>query len=116
MEKRQSFQQTVLGKLNSYLKKKKKGLDHFLTAYTKVNSKWIKDLNGRPETIKILENNIDSNLFNINHSSIFLDLSPLARETKAKLNYWYCTKNKKILHSKENNKTKRQTLNERSYC
>jgi len=73
-------------------------LDHFPTPYTKKNSKWIKDVNVRPETIKILENR-GSNLFDMACSNIFLDMSPEARETKAKINYRDYIKIKKLLHS-----------------
>ena len=52
--------------------------------HTKINSKWIKDLNVRPETIVLLEENIGSMLFDISLSNIFPDMSPQARQTKAK--------------------------------
>ena len=58
--------------------------DHFLTPYTKINSKWMKDLNMKQETIKILEEKIDSNLFEFNHSIFLLDTSLEAREIKQK--------------------------------
>ena len=62
--------------------------DHFLTPYTKINSKWIKNLNVRPETIKLLEENIGKTLFNINHSRILYDPPPRILEIKAKINKW----------------------------
>ena len=63
-------------------------LNYFLTPYTKINSKWMKGLNVRQETIKILEKNTGSNFFDIGHSNVLLDMPPEARETKAKMNYW----------------------------
>ena len=63
-------------------------LEHFLTPYTKINSKWIKDLNVRPETIQLLEENIVSTLLDINHSKILYDPSPRVMEIKTKINKW----------------------------
>ena len=65
---------------------KRMRLDHFLTPYTKINSKWIKDINVRLEAIKLLEKDISKILFDINCSNSFLDLSPKAKEIKAKIN------------------------------
>ena len=59
-------------------------LEHSLTPYTKINSQWIKDLNVRQETVKLLEQNVGRTLFDINHSNMFLDLSPKAKQIKAK--------------------------------
>ena len=59
-------------------------LEHFLTPYTKVNSKWIIDLNVRPETIKLLEGNIGRTLDDINESKIFYDPPPRVMEIKTK--------------------------------
>ena len=63
-------------------------LEHFLTPYTKINSKWIKDINIRPETIKFLEENIGKTFSDINHSKILYDLPPRILEIKTKINNW----------------------------
>ena len=65
---------------------KRMKLDHHFTSNTKNNSKWITDLNVRLETIKILEENISSTHLDISLSNVTLDMSPLAKETKAKIN------------------------------
>ena len=67
---------------------KRMKLEHFLTPYTKINLKRIKDLNVRQDTIKLLEENIGRMLFDINSSNIFLDPSPRVIETKTKINKW----------------------------
>ena len=63
-------------------------LEHSLIPYTKVISKWIKDINVRPDTIKLLEENLGTTLFDINYSNNFFNLSPKAKEIKAKINKW----------------------------
>ena len=63
-------------------------LDHFLTPHTKIKSKWIKDLNVRPETIKLLEENIRRTLSGINHSKILYDPPSRVMEIKTKVNKW----------------------------
>ena len=85
-------------------------LEHFLTPYTKINSKRIKDLNIRPETIKFLEENIGKTLSNINHSRILYDTPPRILETKVKVNKWNLIKIKSSFTTKETiSKVKRQS-------
>ena len=71
----------VLGELDSYIQKKRK-LDHQLTAYTKINSRWIKDLNIRCDTIKVLQENISRKISYIPCSSIFTDMPLRARNIR----------------------------------
>ena len=63
-------------------------VEHFLILHTKINSKWIKDLNVRPETIKLLKENIGRALNDINQSKIFYDPPPTVMEIKTKINKW----------------------------
>ena len=84
-------------------------LEHFLTPYTKINSKWIKDLNVSPENIKLLEENISKTLSNINHSRILYDPPPRILEIKAKINTWDLLKLVSFCTMKETiSKVKRQ--------
>ena len=84
-------------------------LEHFLTPYTKINSKWIKDLNVRPKTIKLLEENIGKTLSDIHHSRILYDPPPRILEIKAKINKWDLSKTKSFCTTKETiSKVKKQ--------
>ena len=84
-------------------------LEHSLTPYTKINSKWIIDLNVRPDTVKLLEENIGRTLFDINHSKILFDQPPRVMEIKTKVNNWDLMKLKSFCKAKETtNKMKRQ--------
>ena len=84
-------------------------LEHFLKQYTKIKSKWIKDLNVRPETIKLLEENIGKTLSDVKHSRILYDTPLRVMEIKAKINKWDLIKLKNFCTTKETiHKVKRQ--------
>ena len=76
-------------------------LEHFLTLYIKINSKWIKDLNVRLDTIKLLEENIGRTLFSINHSNIFFDSSPRVIEIQTKINKWNLINSKAFVQQRK---------------
>ena len=84
-------------------------VEHLLTPYTKINSEWIKELYVRPDTIKLLEENIGRALYDINHNKILLDPPPREIDIKTKINKWDLMKLKSFCTAKETtNKTKRQ--------
>ena len=84
-------------------------LEHCLTPYTKINSKWIKDLNVRPDSIKLSEENIGRTLYDINHSKILFDPPPREMEIKRKIYKWDLMKLKSFCIAKETvKKMKRQ--------
>ena len=88
---------------------RKMNLDHFLTPYTKINSKWVKGLNVKQEAIETLEGKSGKNLFDLGCSNFLLNTSPWAREMKTKMNYWDLIKIKSFCTAKETiSKTKRQ--------
>ena len=96
----------MLGKLDTC---RKMELDHLLAPHTRINSKWIKDLNIRREAMKILEENIGSKILNIAHSNILLDISPQARKVKEKNKQMGLHQTKKCLHSKGNHQQNKKT-------
>ena len=77
---------------------KKMKLDHQLTPYIKINSRWIKDLNISHNTVKVLEENIGRKISDIPHSNILIDTSPKERDIKERINKWDLIKIKKLLH------------------
>ena len=83
-------------------------LEHFLIPYIKINSKWIKDLHFRPETIKLLKENMGRTLYDINHSKILFDSSPRVMEIKTKINKWSLIQINSLRTKKETIKMKRQ--------
>ena len=84
-------------------------LEHSLTPYTKINSKWIQDLSVRLDTVKLFKENIRRTHFDINHSKIFFDPPPRVMKIKTKINKWDLMKLKSFCTAKETiNKTKRQ--------
>ena len=96
-----------LGDLDSYVQKMK--LDHQLTPYTQINSRWIKDLNISHNTIKVLEENIGRKISDIPRSNILTDMSPKARDIKERINKWDLIKIKNFCMAQENSiKIKRE--------
>ena len=83
-------------------------LDHSLTPYTKINSKWMKDLNVRQESIKILEENISSNLFDTSHSNFFQDMPPKGKGNKSKNELLGLHQDQKFLYSKGDNQQNKE--------
>ena len=84
-------------------------LEHFLTPYTKINSKYVKELNARPQTIKLLEENIGNTFLDINHNNILCNPPPRIMEIKPKINKWGLIKLESFCTAKETiNKVKRQ--------
>ena len=94
------FIRWCLGDLDSYVQKMK--LDHQLTPYTKINSRWIKDLNISCNTIKVLEENVGRKISDIPCSTILTDMSPKARDIKESINKWDLIKIKSFSMAKEN--------------
>ena len=92
-------------------------LEHFLTPYIKINSKWIKDLNVRLETINLLEENIGRTFYDINNSKILYDPPPRVMEIKTEINKWdliklnsFCTAKETTIKMKDHLQTGRKYL------
>ena len=97
----------VLGELDSYMQKSE--ILSPLTPYTKINSRWIKDLNISHDITKVLEENIGRKISDIPHSNILTDISPKARDIKERINKWDLIKIKSFCIAKENSiKIKRE--------
>ena len=84
-------------------------LEHSLTPYTKINSKWIKDFNVKQESIRIIEENIGSNLFDIGHSNFLQDMSPNAKETSEN-ELLGLHQDQKLLHNKGNSQQNKEEI------
>ena len=93
----------VLGALECYMQKKRKEkkLDHQLTPNTKINSRWIKDLNISHDTIKVLQETIHGKISDIPRRNILTDLSPKARDIKERINKWDLIKIKSFCMAKK---------------
>ena len=89
----------ALGELKSYMPKK---VHHRGTPYTKINLRWIKDLNISHDTLQVLEENISRKISDIPHSNFFTDMSPRARDIKERINKWDFIKLKSFYMAKEN--------------
>ena len=100
MEEKQPLQQVVLGDLDSYVQKYETRCQ--LSPYTKINWRWIKDLNISCDTIKVLEENIERKISDILHSNIFSNMSPRARDIKERINKWDLIKIKSFCMAKGN--------------
>ena len=88
---------------------KRMKVEHYLTPYTKIYSKWIKDLNIRPDTVKLLEKNIGRMLFDIYHSNILFDPSPRIMTVKTQINQWDLIRLKNFCTAKETIKNEKTT-------
>ena len=94
---------------------KRMKLEHSLIPYTKINSRWIKDLNLRPDTIKLLEENIGRTLYDINHSKILFAPPPGEMDIKTKINKWDLMKLKSFCTTKKTIRRKDSTQNGKKY-